>query len=378
LAELLSRLLMTSRFKFSLATTQDDAQLRARMASDWMDGNIAISFRREPSYFAGCCLQGDTSQIIKCVDVDTGQIAGLGSRNTFTAYIDGHPTRIGYLADLRAASAYRGGTLLARGFRLLNELHVRDPVPFYTTVIYEGNKSAVAALLGGRAGLPTYRDCGRILTPAIHLDLPRRSITIPGITALRADRSHLPAIVEFLNTWQCHKQFAPCYRETDFSQGRLLDLRAEDFFLLHVRGKIVATLAAWDQSRVRQTHVERYASPLSWLRPFYNVAARLSPLKRLPNPGAAIPYLYLACIVAESNDVALARCLVRFAYNSLRRGPWHYAVASLHESDPLAAVLDEYRRIHAAGRLYVVYYANSSDRVVSLKPSIPYIEGGCL
>ena len=369
---------MSERYRFELATVADDAQLRARMAEDRMEGNIAISFRREPSYFAGGRVQGERTAVIKCVDSATGRIIGLGSRSTSMMYVNGRPERIGYLADLRAAPAHRRGTLLARGYRFLRHLHERDPVPFYVTVIYEGNTPAFDALIGGRAGLPVYRDAGRLLTPALHFDFPRRHLRVPGIEIARGHDALLPEIVAFLNTQQGRKQFAPIYRADDFGTGRFTHLHAKDFFLALAGGKIVGTLAAWDQSRFRQTHVERYSMPLRALRPIYNLAARLSPLKPLPEPGARIPYIVLACLAVENDDATVFRCLLRAAYNELRRGPWHYAIAGLHERDPLAPTLDEYRGIDAAGRLFTVHYPEAESRVSALEPRVPYIEAGCL
>lgn len=369
---------MSGRFEFALASGEDDAQLRARMAEDRMEGDIAISFRREPSYFAGCRVQGDATEVVKCVERASGRIVGLGSRSVSHAYVDGRPERIGYLADLRAAPEYRRGTLLARGYRYLRWLHSQDPVPFYTTVIYDGNRAALQALTGGRAGLPAYRDCGRVLTPALHLDFARTPIELSGVELARGEAAGLPRIVEFLNRWQSAKQFAPLYRETDFGGGRFQGLRAGDFFLALAGGRIVGSLAAWDQSAIRQTHVERYSPALACLRPFYNAAALVSPLRPLPAPGARIPHVYLACIATERNDPQILRWLLCHAYRGLRHGPWHYAIAGLHEADPLAAVLQDYRRVAAAGRLFVVHYPEAAERVTALDSRIPYIEAGCL
>src|SRR5215831_864280 len=100
------------RYRFELATAADEPQLRARMAEGPLAGDIAISFRREPSYFRGCRLQGDATEVVKCVDAQTDTIVGLGSRSTSVAYVNGEVQRIGYLADLRSIAAHRGGTLL--------------------------------------------------------------------------------------------------------------------------------------------------------------------------------------------------------------------------------------------------------------------------
>src|SRR5258706_136240 len=92
--------LSTQRFRFELATAEDDAQLRQRMAEDWMRGDLSISFRREPSYFAACAVQGIETQVIKCTDLETSQIVGMGSRSLRMAFINGQPVRVGYLSDL--------------------------------------------------------------------------------------------------------------------------------------------------------------------------------------------------------------------------------------------------------------------------------------
>ena len=40
-----------SRIVFSPVTPADDAELRALLARNVMEGGISVSFRREPSYF---------------------------------------------------------------------------------------------------------------------------------------------------------------------------------------------------------------------------------------------------------------------------------------------------------------------------------------
>jgi hypothetical protein len=367
-----------SRFEFSLAGLADDPQLRARMAADVMEGSIAVSFRREPSYFSGCRLQGDATQVVKCVDTAAGHIVGLGSRSTALAFVDGRRERIGYLSDLRLAPEFRRGSLVARGYRMLRRLHAADPVLFYTTVIYEGNRLAFAALVGCRAGLPRYVDWGRLLTPAIKLDFAVRQAQLAGVTLERGNAARLPQIVEFLNRERSRKQFAPVVDAAQFGNGRLAGLRPEAFFLALRGGRIVGTLAAWDQSGLRQTHVERYPAALRLIRPLYNALAALSPLKPLPSPGERIPYVYLACAATEDDDVSLFRFLIRAAHESLRHGPWSFAIAALHEADPLAPVLSEFRCVPAAGRLFAVHYPEESLAIDPVARRVPCLEAGCL
>ena len=165
---------MNRILELSLADKDDDDALRTRMAADCLPGNISVSFRREPSFFHASRVQGEHCQVMKCVDRSTGKLIGLGSRLTRNVYINGEIKRIGYLADLRIHSDYRGGTALIRGYKFLKKLHKNDPVPFYYSMILEDNQAANTLLSSGRCGLPIYQYIGRFLTPAVYLDLPRR------------------------------------------------------------------------------------------------------------------------------------------------------------------------------------------------------------
>jgi hypothetical protein len=365
-----------SRFEFSLAGPTDDAQLRSRMAEDRMDGRISVSFRREPSYFAGTRLQGQDVQVIKCTDRANGEIVGLGARTRVRAFINGEASDVGYLADLRGSARIRKGTLLARGYRFLEELHRDNGHPLYLSVILDGNVSALTALVGGRAGLPRYQDWGLIKTPAIHLDFPRQPLSLPHVEFSRAAVGELPALLDFLNQEYARKQFAPVLEIQEFCpDGRFSDLLERDFFVARKNGNVVGCIAVWDQASIRQTHIERYSAGLAALRPWYNLTSHLVPgLKPLPAVGERIPYVYFCLVGAKSNDPGIFRALLRYTYNTCRTGPWHYAICSLHEQDPLHAVLEEYRHISAAGRLFVVSYPDDRDPISWVDKRPPYFD----
>lgn len=364
-----------SRYEFALAQPEDDAQLRACMAGVWMEGKLAVSFRREPSYFAGCRVQGEPVQTIKCTDTTDGRIVGMGSRAIQHVHVNGVVTRLGYLADLRALPQARNGTLLARGYRFLDELHRCEPVPFYLSVIFDGNQRALRNLLGARAGLPVYTPLGRIGTPAIQFDFARAPLPIEHAVFERAGDESLSAIVEFLAQQLPLKQFSPVVTLADFAEGgRLHGLRARDFFVARRHGGIVGCIAAWDQSRFRQTHIERYSTGLALLRPLVNLASMFTPVKPLPAPGARVPHLHLCLAAVKGNDVPLFSGLLRHAYNALRTGPWHYAILGLHERDPLAAVFDDYRCISAAGQLFAVHYPQDGDPLDLIDARVPGVE----
>ncbi len=363
-----------SKFSFSLASMQDDAALRQRMAKDIMQGNIAVSFRREPSYFMGSQVQGERSQVIKCVENATGKIVGMGARSVSRAWINGIPQDLGYLADLRGDPEYRGGTLLARGYGYLRQLHVADPVDLYYSLILEGNQVALDSLTAGRAGLPRYEPMGRILTPAIHLDLPRRRVKQSGLKIQTPKREQLPWIFQFINDEYQSKQFAPKYGVKDWHTPRMQGLELQDILVATRGNDIVGVIAAWDQQSFRQTVIESYSRELKMVRPFYNLLSRLTPLKPLPAPGQVVPYFYLALCAIKDDSETVFRLLLSHLYQQRRNGLWHYFIAGLHEMNPLAKVLQEYRQIPAAGHLFAVSYADAPQQITPLDERIPHIE----
>lgn len=350
-----------SRYHFSLAAPADDAQLRGRMAHDWIEGAAAISLRREPSFFASSRLLGMPVQIIVGRESATGRIVATGSRCVTASYIDGQPRRTAYLSDLRIDRDHRSGVLLSRVFRYLRTLHDAEPLPAYT-LIYGDNEAALGNLVGGRAGLPFYVQRARLLARAIRLTRRRAEPGVPGIELRRARADELPALVQFINERRSRLRWAPILDTADFEPGGRCDtLRAQDFFVALRDERICATIAAWDQAPLRQAHVERYPRATQLLRTPYNLVASLCRLPRLPAIGARLPYLYLAFIAVENDDAALCAALLRHVYNALCHGPWLYALAAMHDDDPLLPVLTEYAGTTSVVKMFEVDFAPAID-----------------
>ena len=265
-------------------------------------------------------------------------------------------------------------TLLARGYAFLHDLHVADHLPLYFSIILGGNEEAVANITTARAGLPIYESRGRILTPAIHLDRRKPEQPCAGVTVRKATASVMPQVFEFLNRENASKQLAPSYRDETVGSPALPGLTPEDFYIAYRGEHIVGCIAAWDQSGFRQTHVESYSGSLRAVRPFYNIAARISSLHALPAPGEKVPYLYLSMIAAEDNRKDIFAALLRTVYRDQRGRGYHFLIAGLHEQDPLSQVLDDYRNIDAGGTLYLIYYPEDAAYVSKLDGRTFYVD----
>ena len=369
-----------SRYRFELATPDDDADLRHVLAATPMGGRIAVAFHREPSWFAGAVVDGRCRQVVACRDLHTGRIIGFGCRSIRDVYLNGSPGVVGYLSSLRILPEHRNLGLLARGYAFFRELHRDGRVPFYLTTIAVGNEPAEAVLTSGRAGLPSYHPAGTYHTIAI--PLPRR----PAAPAHRevsirpCHQDDLPAVLDFLATAGPRRQFFPRLRPDDFSnpEGLMRGLSLDWLLLAERNGRLVGTLAGWDQHDDRQSVVRAYGGFLGWVRPVYNLWAPIRGLPALPPPGEPLRYLMGALPVALEDDRAVFAALLTALRAKAAGRPWSHLLLGLHESDPLLPVA---RRSQAAcylTRLFLVCWRDGDESRDALDGRAPYLEAGSL
>jgi hypothetical protein len=358
---------------FELADARHDAALRRVLAENPMDGEISLAFEREPSYFHASAVQAPFHQVVAGRDRRTGEIVGMGTRAVRPGFINGEPADVGYLADLRLDPRYRGGTVIARAYRHLAELHADARVRLYFTVIAEGNARALLTIASGRAGLPPYRDLGRLLSPALNLRR-RRPPVDAGVEIARGTPARLAEIVDCLNRNNRRRQFAPRYRVTDIGSAWLRGLQVEDFYLALRGGRIVGTLVRWDQSAFKQTVVKRYGPRLAALRRLYNLAAALTNWPRYPPPGRALRSFYASLLAVDGDDVDVARALLTALYNDHTDSGYHYFVVGLHEHDPLLPCLAGFPQTPFAGRIFAVHFDDGEAAFRRLDGRPPYVE----
>lgn len=362
------------RYDISLADRKDDHALRVILAENPMGEDLQVSFRREPNYFDACSVQGDDWQIIKCTDTTTGQIVALASRFILNTWINGEIKQTGYLADLRITQSARKRDILARGYQFLKSLHQQQNIKFYYSLILSNNEPALKLLTSKRAGLPNYIHIGKVHSPAIFLDFPRSAIRLPGIEIKQADHQSLTSVLSFIKEQSTSKQYAPVFEVQHFDTGRLQGLKPADIYYASKDDEVIASLAIWNQGNFRQTHIERYSTTLNIVKPFVNALAYFSPLKPLPKLGDKIPYVYFAMMHAKDNNTTVFSALLRHVYRQIRKQPWHYAIAGMHEHNPLLPCLLSYRHINSSGELFTVTYEDANEANKNVKGSVPHIE----
>lgn len=370
----------SSRFRFELATGRDDAELRALLRRNAMGERIRVTFEREPSFFDAVAIQGDFQQVITARDAARRRIAGMGTRSIGTAFLNGCVSPLGYLSDLRVDPRYRNGTIVARGYRFLRQLHSDGRTRSYYTVIFSDNQQALRTIAQGRAGLPAYHDCGRLLCPGIVL-ARRKPKPAFADEIVRGNAALLPEIVECLNRNNRRKQFAPLHRIEDFRErGRWRSFRPEDFYVARRTGKVIGVIGKWDQRAFKQTRVVGYGGALRWLWRVSNLLRRVLDTPRLPAPGpkGSLSYFHASFVAVDDDALDTFRALLREVYNDAVAAGDSYFLIGLHERDPLAAVLDEYSLISFTGRLFCVCFPEDEAAFHALDSRIPYVEAATL
>jgi hypothetical protein len=367
-----------TRFAITLAERDDDAELRSLLRDNPMNGSMQVTFEREPDFFAACAIRGSFHQVGVGRELESGHIVGLGTRSVAEAFVNGRPASFGWLSDLRLAPAYRGGTLVARGYRFLRQLHGDGRAKLYGTVIFHDNQTALRTIATARAGLPVYNDLGIMRCPGINLRR-RKPVITANCETIRGRRELLPEIVDCLNRNNARKQFAPVHDVETFIHGnRWKDFQLSDFYVARRNDKVIGVVGRWDQTAFKQTRVISYGKRLRWMVPAANAVQSLLGAPAFPEAGQYVPFFYVSFIAVDQDDAEVFRALLREVYNDSVGSSFRYAMVGLHERDPLLAVLQEYSLTPFAGRLFCVCYADGEPAFRNLDDRVPYVEAATL
>lgn len=360
--------MIVPRFEFALAGKAEDDALCTLLRHISMPGNITLAFLREPSFFLAEQAGSVTSQVIVCKDRQKDRAVGMGSRSMRDVYIDGKPTRVGYLSMLRGLPEVRGNIAFARGYRYLQSLHADGAVPYYFTTILDDNTTAKTLLTSGRAGLPVYKPLARLITYL--LPLRRNRLGKRGSSAVsRIDQQQLPEAVAFLQAWNSQYQFAPVYtREDMLGQTSLLPCFSwENFYVHQEHGKVSGTLGVWDQQAFKQTVVTAYSRKMELIRPLYNLFASITGNPGLPQTGAEIKVLYAAFLSGSENVFAT---LLNQVCRDWSGKSYDYLSVGFCEGNALSSVAARYATQQLSSTVYIVYWQDTNVSLPATSRSV--------
>lgn len=353
------------------AVPEDDPELRRLLRDNPMDGEIRVSLEREPNAFLAAAVEGEPHRTI-VARLPGGEIAGMGSRSVWNAFVNGEPCRLGYLSQLRVDRKYRGRMrLLTAGYGLIRSFRGPDELPFDLTSIVADNEIARRLLSAGLAGLPAYREIEGFTTLVIPVTSRARKVS----SVERGTREAIPDIVSCLN--RRRHQFALRVTADDLlSPERSRGLKPKDFFLdAGARG----CLALWDQSGFKQVVVRGYAPRLARWRPWIN---RLSPLlgtPELPDPGSLLPHAWISHVAVDGDNPEVFQTLIEAAYAEARDRGYVYLITGFAARHPwLPWLRRRFRPREYASVLYAVHWEDGTGAVEALDGRMPHVEAAIL
>lgn len=371
-----------TRYRFELASPDDDAALRQLMAQTPMKGGVSLSFLREPHYFAANCVLGPDHQTIVCRDRVMNDIVGVATRSVRDLFLDTQAARVGYLSGLRIAGHARNRGLLARGYRFLKELHDADPDPpaCYLTTIAEKNTLAMKLLTSGRAGLPDYHPLNTLHT--LVLPIRKRTPTARNATRLNCaigPPEDLREVLQFLITTGANKTFFPRYQLADFKEpeSTFRGLSTSSILVARRGDSIIGTAGIWSQRDFRQTVVSGYGPAVQLLRPLLNVWCWATGGIQLPRVGSVLEAAFVCFPVVADNDPAVFRLLLQ-QLMQIAPSDTQLLLIGLCANDPLLATARVLGRSEYRTKLYAVNWGPISEQLVPPRAGQYYLETGCL
>ena len=363
-----------------LATPADDPDLRRILRETPFDGNISLSFEREPDYFCAADIEGQFHQTMVVCETEGGKIMGMGDRSVRPLWVNGQPTQVGYFSGFRARDDYRRGLALARftqqGFRYYHQLHADGRAPFYIISIIADNIPARRLLTAGLKGLPRLQEYTRMTTYAIHPARPKADLPLPrGLRLVRGSQERIPAIVDCLERNGARKQFSPHWTAEALLSPLTPHLVIEDFFLaVDGSGCVAGCLALWDQNTFKQTVVRGYAGLLGRFRKTINLLAPLGGWPPLPDVGAPLNQAFACFLALDGDDPDVFAALLRAVYNEAAHRRYSYLLLGLPEASPLGRTIKSYRPLKYVSQIYLAAWEDRPQEIASIDARPPALE----
>lgn len=341
------------------ATQDHDEGLRRLLRETPLQGRLAVSLEREPSFF-----HEGMETVVAVVD---GRVIACGTRRVRRAIWRGNSVDVAYLSDLRVHPDYqnRSGRVLLDGYRLLAENANRRPVPITWTAVFEKNLIAMRTLGRNRRSIPHYVDRGGLRSAMIWCCSSNKWPSHSGCRrAVEADRSDL---VVFLQRHFVKMALAPVFTPED--------LRMEDFILIRENGVLVAAMAVADLRATQQIRIVSLPWELQMLRTLMKWLSPLFPFSILPSVGELMPLAYASFMAVADNNALLTNVLLRAARVVAFQSSLRFLCTTFHEDDPRLGGLKGLLATAVKGRLFQVMLSGNSD---DWTDEIPHIEAAWL
>lgn len=331
--------------EFRLATVGDDDRLRRLLRDNAMPGWVEMIIEREPSYFVGQNWFGRDWAVLA---EEGSDLIGMYAASVLPVCVNGAVESLGYLGGLRVQTAHRQRIRhLREGYASIRRLMpATTSLPWWFTVVATENEVARRLLESGARGLPRYRAIGSYATYAV-------AATRGRSRALW--RSLQPGELPSLLAW--HRQLAARQHLTPVLDEQSLKRIGTDGVWLCTDGDAFVGMAVlWNQSAFKQVVARRYRGALRWLRPAYNVYARLARRVVLPAHGTALGQSFIAFLTLAPEAVTDRGTARDLLADLLSKCSTPVAALGLHDEHPLLPALAGFKPMRYAAQVYAVEF----------------------
>ena len=344
----------TALYEASLATAEDDADLRRLLRECVQEGSVRLRFEREPNFFAPAPAATAQDTVIVRQRL-SGDVVACGTRTDRLLWLGGQQQLVTYLGDLRVHPAHRKltGRVLQVGFAEFERVQTTKPTAATFTAIFEDNRAARSALTASRLGLPGYHPAGTLLTSAFFLR--KRVATSSQVEVDLAEAA------DFLNQQRQSRDLAPVMTPEMLSELRCLRV-------IRDQRRIIGVAGLTDQRETRQIHLLGYSGTLKWVQRPIRLLLSVLGYHAIPKPQQRMEEVFVSHFAADDPQIG-ARLLKELRTAATEIGA-QVLLITQHESDPLAVVQRSSLAVRSRGGLYQVAWPN--QRVLSAfhRPSI--------
>jgi hypothetical protein len=350
-----------TRVEFALATRADDAEIRRLLRENPTSGQIALTFEREPDYFADSDCPGSEKQTI--IAREDGRVVCVGNCCLRQRFVNGKACRVGYLGGLRLDRRAAGRfDILRRGYEFFRALQSNSPADYYFTSIAADNQPARKFLERGLPGMPTYEFAGEFVTTLLSVKRQRRNQT-----ALKVETADFEEVLSFLSRQGREYQLAEYWTAQELTFLSTLGLGVEQFQCVRVDGHVAAVATVWDQRAFKQTVIQGYARGLAFGRPFLNLAGRLLSTPRLPPLGSTMAHAFVSHMAINMEKPEAFTALIAHLLESLAGRGIEILTLGCAATDPRLRLLrGKWRGREYLSRIYLVRWPECGGSVREL------------
>ncbi len=309
-----------------------------------VSGNISLSLEREPSYYAGACIQTEEPEIYVCVRLADGLVCGVFNIGFRRLFYQGKIVKVRYLCDLRIHPDYQKSTLFYRMIKFVNQFELAANGLPAQTVVFADNLGMVQ-MINSRAKknmdsqIPFYHHAGTLITNM--LTLKRRIKTPKNIIVRAATSLDLLAMQEFWEAEGAKVDYFPFYDFNELDKPYSKGLNLSDFYLAFKEGELVGICGTWNQKDIKQTRVAHYSALYRLIKPVYNLYAGISGKPSLPKPRSIVNYLGLHSILVKYRDPEVFAALLSTITEEVRDGNFEYLLFAFDANDPLQKMVNK-------------------------------------